>query len=87
MLSKVGDSAIIPGWRAPALIAMMTSLTAVSYFDRTILSIAGPQLMREFHISPTAMGTVYSALLLSYTLCMLPGGALVDRFSPGWYSP
>ncbi len=58
----------------------MVALSATSYFDRTIMSIAGPSIMREFRISETAMGTVYSAFLLSYTLMMIPGGWLSDRF-------
>jgi MFS family permease len=60
----------------------MTALSGMSYFDRTIMSIAGPTVMKEFGISETAMGTVYSAALLSYTICMTPGGWLTDRFGP-----
>ncbi|HYM10293.1 MAG TPA: MFS transporter, partial [Bryobacterales bacterium] len=62
------------------LIALMVGLSALSYFDRTIISIAGPTIMKEFHISETAMGTVYSAFLLSYTVLMSVGGTLADRF-------
>jgi MFS family permease len=64
------------------LVALMTVLSGMSYFDRTIMSIAGPGIMKEFHISETAMGAVYSAFLLSYTICMTPGGWLTDRFGP-----
>jgi ACS family D-galactonate transporter-like MFS transporter len=38
--------------------------------------------MKQYDISPTAMGTVYSAFLLAYTLCMIPGGWLIDRRGP-----
>ena len=31
-------------------------------------------------ISPTEIGTVYSAFLLAYMLCMTPGGWLIDRW-------
>ena len=62
----------------------MFALSAMSYFDRVVMSIAGPGIMREFHISETAMGTIYSATLLSYTLMMTPGGALADRFGGRW---
>ena len=58
----------------------MFALSAMSYFDRTVLSIAGPGIMKEFHISETQMGSVFSAFLLTYTLMMTPGGALADRF-------
>jgi MFS family permease len=62
------------------IVALMVGLSTLSYFDRTILSIAGPTIMKEFRISETAMGTVYSAFLLSYTLLMAAGGVLADRF-------
>jgi MFS family permease len=63
-------------------VALMIALSAMSYFDRTIMSIAGPTIMREYSISETAMGSVYSAFLLSYTIFMTPGGWLTDIFGP-----
>jgi len=62
------------------LVTLMAALSTASYFDRTILSVAAPVLMREFHLSEPVMGTVFSAFLLSYTLCMLPGGWLADKW-------
>lgn len=62
------------------MVALMFALSAMSYFDRVVISIAGPGIMRDFHISETEMGTVFSAFLLSYTAMMTPGGALADRF-------
>lgn len=61
-------------------VAFMVGLSTMNYFDRTIMAIAGPLVMKEFSISETAMGAVYSAFLLSYTLLMAPSGALADRF-------
>ena len=63
-------------------VALMFGLSTMSYFDRTIMSIAGPEIMEEFGISETGMGTVYSAFLVSYALFMAPGGRLADRFGP-----
>src|SRR5262249_49719465 len=62
--------------------ALMVAFSVMSYFERTIMSIAGPGIMREFSLSETQMGTVYSAFLLSYAILMLPGGRVVDRFGP-----
>jgi len=64
------------------LVAQMAACSVMSYFDRTILSIAGPQMMKEFDVSPTQMGSVYSAFILSYALLMIPGGRVVDRLGP-----
>ena len=68
--------------RQMALVGLMIALSGMSYFDRTIMSIAGPGIMKEYGISETAMGAVYSAFLLSYTICMTPGGWLTDLFGP-----
>lgn len=69
-----------PPRRLWAVVALMCLLSAISYFDRTIMSIAGPTIMREFGFSEVAMGTVFSAALLSYTILMAAGGWLADRF-------
>jgi len=61
------------------VVALLFTFSLVSYFDRTIMSIAGPQFMKDFAISPTQMGAVYSAFILGYALLMVPGGHLVDR--------
>jgi len=48
--------------------ALMVGFSVMSYFDRTIMSIAGPAIIREFKLSETEMGTVYSAFILSYAV-------------------
>lgn len=63
-------------------VALMFGLSTMSYFDRTIMSIAGPEIMKDFEISETGMGTVYSAFIVSYAIFMAPGGRLADRFGP-----
>jgi MFS family permease len=63
-------------------IALMIAASGMSYFDRTIMSIAAPTVMKDFGISETQMSTVFLAALLSYTICMTPGGWLTDRFGP-----
>lgn len=62
------------------VVALMVALSVMSYVDRTVMSIAGPSIIKEFGISETQMGTVYSAFLLSYAVLMAPGGWLADRF-------
>src|SRR5713226_6806633 len=61
---------------------LMGAFSVMSYFDRTIMSIAGPGIIREFGLSETEMGTVYSAFILGYALLMIPGGRMADRFGP-----
>jgi len=61
------------------IIALLCGFSTVSYFDRTIISIAGPALMKGFGISPVQMGSIFSAFVLGYALLMIPGGHLTDR--------
>ena len=62
------------------LVLLMIAFSAVSYFDRIIMSIAAPQILKEFALSETQMGWIYSAFILTYAVLMAPGGALADRF-------
>ena len=64
------------------IVGLMFLLSVMSYFDRTILSIAAPGIMKEFALSETQMGVVFSSFLLSYTILMIPGGRLADLFGP-----
>src|SRR5262245_28212179 len=64
------------------VVALMMAFSVMSYFDRTIMSIAGPQIMKEFDLSATQMGSVYSAFILSYAIMMIPGGHVVDQLGP-----
>jgi sugar phosphate permease len=60
----------------------MVAFSVMSYFDRTIMSIAGPGMMKEFALSEPQMGAVYTAFLISYAAMNVPGGYLADRFGP-----
>jgi ACS family glucarate transporter-like MFS transporter len=57
----------------------MVLLSTMSYFDRIIMSIVGPSIVKEFSLSETEMGAIYSAFILSYAVLMIPGGALADH--------
>ena len=59
--------------RQTVVVALLIAFSVMSYFDRTIMSIAGPQIMNEFNLSATQMGSVYSAFILSYAIMMIPG--------------
>jgi len=65
-----------------SLVALMFGFSVMSYFDRTIMSIAGPEIMKEFGVEPTQMGWVYSAFILGYAVFMIPGGDVADRLGP-----
>jgi len=82
MRARAETSSRLPGVTLMTVVSLVFSFSVMTYFVRTILSIAGPSIMKEFNLSETEMGTVYSAFLLSYALFMLPGGCLTDLWGP-----
>ena len=52
----------------------------INYIDRGNLSIATPSLMRDFLITPAAMGWLLSAFFWTYAIFQIPAGMLVDRY-------
>jgi sugar phosphate permease len=64
-------------WR---IVGLMMAASFLIWFNRVSISVAGTErIMEQYHISPTQMGFVYSALLFSYAACMTPGGWFIDR--------
>ena len=64
-------------WRWVALLAV----TAIaSYLARVNITVAGAAIMTEAHLSQVEMGRVFSAFVAGYALCMVPAGALADRW-------
>jgi len=56
-------------------------VVACGHFNRIGISVAGSeQIIPRYGINPDKMGLIYSAFLLFYTLAMIPGGWLIDRF-------
>jgi sugar phosphate permease len=66
-------------WLVLVLISFMYLIT---YMDRTGISIAMPAMAREFKLSETTKGVVFSAFLWAYAIAQIPTGWLADRFGP-----
>ena len=65
------------------VVAMLMGLCLISHLNRASMSVAGTdRIMGQFAIDPVQMGAVYSAFLLIYSICMIPGGLFIDRFGP-----
>jgi MFS family permease len=52
----------------------------VNYFDRSVISVAAPDLQREFAINAITLGFLFSAFNWSYSLLQIPAGIVLDRF-------
>ncbi len=64
-------------WRILLLILVIVT---INYVDRASLSIAMPTIAREFDISPTLQGIIFSAFFWSYAAMQIPAGWLADRY-------
>jgi ACS family glucarate transporter-like MFS transporter len=65
------------------IVAMLMSLCAISHINRASMAVAGTdRIMDQYGIDTVKMGSVYSAFLLVYSICMIPGGVLIDRAGP-----
>src|SRR5262245_14713125 len=64
------------------IVILMIAFSVMSYFDRTIISIAGPGIMKEFNLSEPQLGAIFTAFLISYAGMNLPGGYMADRLGP-----
>jgi ACS family glucarate transporter-like MFS transporter len=64
------------------LVFWLLALSAVAFLDRTNISVAGIQIGREFAISNTRLGWVFSAFLIGYASFQIPAGLLVRRLGP-----
>jgi MFS family permease len=62
------------------VVAMAFLLALVLYMDRTVLSIAAGAIRADLHLSPLAMGWVFSAFVWGYALFHIPMGWLGDRW-------
>ncbi|HVW37861.1 MAG TPA: MFS transporter [Pirellulales bacterium] len=81
--SDVTNAPAAPRRTYLGVVTLLMLMVAIGHFNRVGISVAGAEkIMKQYQLSETEMGKVYSAFLLAYTLAMLPGGWLLDRFGP-----
>jgi len=56
---------------------------AINYLDRSTISIANPEIRREFNISAPEFGALQAAWSLAFAITQIPVGLLIDRIGPG----
>jgi ACS family glucarate transporter-like MFS transporter len=62
------------------VLALITSLSLITYLDRVCISVAGPRIQDEFALGPAQWGMVTGAFAIAYALFEIPSGYLADRF-------
>ena len=58
------------------------ALSAISFLDRTNISIAGLQISSEYGLGNQRLGWIFSAFLIGYAGFQVPAGWLASRFGP-----
>jgi MFS family permease len=59
---------------------LLAALSLLAYLDRVCISVAGPRMQNELHLSPQDWGLVTGAFAIAYALFEIPSGYLADRF-------
>jgi MFS transporter, ACS family, D-galactonate transporter len=65
----------------PALVLLAVSFV-INYIDRGNISVAGPLLKVELHLSASQLGLLFAAFFSTYTAMQFVVGWVVDRFDP-----
>ncbi|XXF08696.1 MFS transporter [Pseudomonas sp. D2-3] len=63
-----------------SIVAMLFMVTAVTFADRSSMSIAGAALQADLGIDALTLGYIFSAFGWAYVVAQIPGGWLFDRF-------
>jgi len=62
------------------ILMLLLAIGVVSYIDRVNISVTARQMMPALGLTEVQMGKVFSAFVLGYALCQIPGGWLGDRW-------
>ncbi len=80
MTAKAAEASA-PTSTGQRLVLLLTAVASVGYVCRVAVTVVAPNMMTDFGLTQTQMGTVFSAFLIGYTLFQVPSGALADRVS------
>lgn len=64
------------------VLALLCSLTTLTYLDRICISIVGVRIKTEFGLNNEQFGWVLASFSLAYALFEIPSGVLGDRIGP-----
>lgn len=64
------------------VLALLCSLTTLTYLDRICISIVGVRIKSEFALNNQQFGWVLASFSLAYALFEIPSGVLGDRIGP-----
>ncbi len=62
------------------ILALLLGISIVTYIDRVNISVTARHMIPSLGLTKVQMGQVFSAFVLGYALCQIPGGWLGDRW-------
>ncbi len=65
-----------------AVVFALFTLSMLTYIDRVCISAGKSSIAADLHLSDTAMGMVFAAFSLGYSLGQIPSGWFADRAGP-----
>src|SRR5262245_57577326 len=63
-----------------SMAALLFSISVVTYMDRVNISVTARQMMPALGLTDLQMGQVFSAFVVGYAICQIPGGWLGDQW-------
>src|SRR5450631_1372012 len=68
-------------WKARHTVLSVLGFTwVVTYFERTVMSVAMPYIAADYHLSPLHTGVVLGVFYAGYAIFQVPGGVLADLY-------
>ena len=64
------------------VLGLLSLMYLITYMDRSNISVAEPEIAKQFGLSKSAMGLVLAAFTWAYALGQVPSGWFGDRFGP-----
>lgn len=64
------------------ILFLISLMYLICYMDRGNISVAAPEIAKEFHLSKTQMGLILACFTWAYAAGQVPVGWLGDRFGP-----
>jgi sugar phosphate permease len=64
------------------VLLLISFMYLIAYMDRSNISVAQPEIAKQFGLSKSAMGLVLAAFTWAYALGQVPSGWFGDRFGP-----
>lgn len=71
---------IAPSHTRWVILGLLLAISVVTYIDRVNISVTARQMMPALGLTDQQMGAVFSAFVLGYAVCQIPGGWLGDRW-------